>query len=175
MPSLGNARLDERLGASSVLVTRGAYLSFRRVTIRRPNSGSLYNKLLCIIAPFLRSFHPIHSRKTRPAPAEQHAVPRPSTHRTTNQRGITSTSQQQAASSITTSGSVVTTNSRIAAASARALPARAVHLSDWTGSTGFARRSAPAPAPSTHAQHTLTCIAALSTSRSHSARLTPGC
>jgi hypothetical protein len=45
----------------------------------------------------------------------------------------------------------MTTSLRIAAASARALPARAAHLSGWTH---WLRRSAPAPAPSNRTQHT---------------------
>ena len=55
------------------------------------------------------------------------------------QRRIPSFSQQQ----LTNSGSVVITSSQIAAASPRALPARAAHLSGWT------HRLRAAPAPST--------------------------
>ena len=59
---------------------------------------------------------------------------------------IPSFSQQQ----LTNSGSVVVTSSRIAAASARALPARAAHLSGWTHRL---RPTAIRAAPATSTAH----------------------
>ena len=57
------------------------------------------------------------------------ASTKPRNHVTSNQAA--KNHLHLAAATITTSGSVVTTSSRIAAACARALPARAAHLSGW--------------------------------------------
>ena len=118
-----------------------------------PSSGSdsLYILgLLSVITPSHHTLQPIRScrffaNKTRSQVAHQLQSRFTKHHQLNNEELPPSRS-----SNFTLSGSVVTTSSRIAAASARALPAHAAHLSGWTH-----RLRACACA-----QHTLTYVAA---------------
>jgi hypothetical protein len=121
----------------------------------------VHTQIPSVITPSQHSLQPIHfvdplQFANEPSPQAMPLAHQPQTSATPSPQRNSKESPPSRSSIFTTSGSVVTTKLRIAAASTRALPARAAHLSGWTHRLRrFARRrSAPAPAPSNLTQHT---------------------
>ena len=130
------------VGVWSVVLATGRsgmpyYLSFHYIPLPPPSSGSSFIlRSPSLITPSHHTLQPIQSLilRTRANPTNNQ------TTSVTNLKSRAAPNLQQSSEELppsrsrnsTISGSVVATSSRIAAASARALPARAAHLPGWT-------------------------------------------